>query len=102
MLVVHGTFHINPDAVEDLRAVLAPVQAATRREPGCLSYDWAQSLEQPGTLYSVEIWRSRQDSDAHMKSDHVTAGFADLAGMMTGQPQVVGFDGGEQVDLLSP
>lgn len=101
MLVVHGTFHINPDAVEDLRDLLAPLQAATRRETGCVLYDWAQSLEEPGTFYSVEIWSSREDSDAHMKSDHVRSGFADMPAMMTGPPQVIGFDGGEQVNLLS-
>ena len=101
MLVVHGTFHIDPTAVASLRALLEPVRAATRREPGCISYDWAQSLEDPGTIYSVEIWRSRQDSDAHMKSDHVTTGFADLPAMLIGPPQVVGFDSGAQIDLLT-
>ncbi len=101
MLVVHGTFHISPDAAGKLRTLLGPLQAATRREPGCIFYDWAQSLEDPGTFYSVEVWHSRQDSDAHMKSDHVAAGFAGLPDMLTGQPQVVGFDGGEEIDLLS-
>lgn len=101
MLVVHGTFHINPQSADNLRGLLEPVQATTRREPGCVFYDWAQSLEEPGTFYSVEIWRSREDSDAHMRSDHITTGFAALPAMLIGPPQVVGFDTGVQIDLLS-
>lgn len=100
MLVVHGTFRVKPEAIDRLRAALGPVLAATREEEGNVFYDWAQSVEDPGTFYSVEIWRSRQDSDAHMASEHVATGFADVPDMLAAPPEVVGFDGGERSNLL--
>ena len=99
MLVVHGTFPIRTEAVDDLRAALGPLQAATRQEEGCVFYDWAQSVEQPGIFYSVEVWRSRADLDEHLASEHVKAALAGLPDMLAGQPQLAGFDGGEPVDL---
>lgn len=99
MFVVHGTFPIKPDAVGDLQAALGPLTAETRREPGCVFYEWAQSVETPGTFYSVEVWRSRDDLDAHMTTDHVAAALAGLPDMLAGQPHLAGFDGGDQIDL---
>lgn len=99
MLVVHGTFPIKPEAVGDLHAALGPLQAATRQEPGCQFYDWAQSVETPGVFYSVEVWNARADLDAHMATDHVATALTGLPDMLAGQPQLVGFDGGERLDL---
>ena len=99
MLVVHGTFPIKPEAVNDLHAALGPLQTATRQESGCRFYDWAQSVEQPGTFYSVEVWDSRADLDAHMGTDHVKNALGGLPDMLAGQPQLAGFDGAEPVEL---
>lgn len=99
MFVVHGTFPIKSAAVGDLEAAIGPLTAETRREEGCVSYDWAQSVESPGTFYSVEVWRSREDLDAHMGTEHVKAALAGLPDMLGGQPKLVGFDGAERVDL---
>ncbi len=99
MLAVHGTFPIRPDAVGDLQAALGPLQSATRQEPGCVFYDWAQSVEQPGTFYSVEVWRSREDLDAHMTTDHVATALTGLPDMLAGQPQLIGYDGAERIEL---
>lgn len=99
MFVVHGTFPIKPDAVDDLRAAVGPLTDATRREEGCVSYEWAESVESPGTFYSVEVWRSRADLDAHFGTEHVKAALAGLPEMLAEQPVLVGFDGGERVDL---
>ena len=99
MLVVHGTFPIRPDAVEALHAALGPLQAATREEEGCHFYEWVRSVEQPEVFYSVEVWRAREDLDRHMSTDHVATALAGLPDMLAGQPTLVGYDGGERVEL---
>ena len=99
MIVVHGTFPIKPGATDDLRAAVGPLTAATRQEPGCESYEWVESVESPGTFSSIEVWRSRADLDAHMTTDHVRTALAGLPDMLAGQPRLVGFDGGERVEL---
>lgn len=71
MFVVHGTFPIKPDAVEDLKSALTGLQAATRTEDGCLSYEWSESVETPGTFYSIESWESRDALETHLATEHV-------------------------------
>ena len=99
MLVVHGTFPIKPEATGDLRAAVGPLTEATRAEAGCVFYEWAESVETPGTFYSVEVWQARENLDAHMTTEHVKAALAGLPDMLAGQPNLVGFDGGERIDL---
>lgn len=101
MFIVHGSFRIPLDALEDLRATLAPLLIATRAEPGCVSYDWAQSLDDPEQFYSIEVWQSREDLEAHMASDHAREGFADMPSILIGEPILVGFASDDQVNLLS-
>lgn len=55
-------------AVADPDAALAgfgPDEAATRREPGCLGYDWCQSLVDPHHFCLTELWESQTIYDAH-------------------------------------
>lgn len=40
-------------------------EAATRRESGCLEYDWCQSLEDPHHVVLAELWQSQPIYDAH-------------------------------------
>lgn len=40
-------------------------EAATRREPGCLEYDWCQSLVDPHHFCLAELWESQPIYDAH-------------------------------------
>lgn len=46
-------------------AGFATDEAATRREPGCLEYDWCQSLEDPHHVVLAELWASQPIYDAH-------------------------------------
>lgn len=55
-------------SVADPEAALAGFgadEAATRREPGCVEYDWCQSLEDPHHFCLAELWASQPIYDAH-------------------------------------
>jgi quinol monooxygenase YgiN len=99
MFVVHGTFPIKPDAVEDLKSALAGLQAATRTENGCLSYEWSESVETPGTFYSIETWESRDALETHLATEHVKAAVANLPGWLGGQPALVGYEAAGEIAL---
>jgi quinol monooxygenase YgiN len=53
----------------ELRQLLADRAAAARSEPGCLSYDVAELLEQPAAFLVVHAWRSAEDLRRHFGSD---------------------------------
>ncbi len=57
-------------------AVLRDLVVATREEEGCLSYDLFESAATPGTFVTMERWRSQDDLDAHMQTEHVGVAFA--------------------------
>ena len=46
---------------------------ATRKEEGCLSYDYVQDTQDPNKLVVVERWSSRAALDAHLKTAHLAA-----------------------------
>ena len=99
MFVVHGTFPIKPDAVEDLKSALAGLQVATHAENGCLSYEWSESVETPGPFYSIETWESRDALETHLATEHVKAAAASLPGWLGGQSALVGYEAAEEIAL---
>ena len=79
-----ATIPVTPEAVEEARAALGALVAATREEEGCLRYDAYESAAAPGTFVTVETWRAQADLDAHMRTPHIAAAFAALDGKLAG------------------
>ncbi|MEP6814085.1 MAG: putative quinol monooxygenase [Marmoricola sp.] len=75
-LRVVATIPAKPGSEDVIRDALSTLATATRGEDGCVSYELFESVAAPGTFVTVESWRSQEDLDAHMKSDHFGAAFA--------------------------
>ncbi len=58
---------------DTVRAALQQLVAATRREPGCLSYDLKVATDQPTVFVTVQRWSGPSDLAAHMQSPHIAA-----------------------------
>ncbi len=99
MFVVHGTFPIKSESAADLRSALTDLQAATRAESGNVSYEWSESVETPGTFYSIETWDSRDALENHLTTDHVKAALVHLPGWLAGAPALVGYETAEGIAL---
>ncbi|MBR8127410.1 putative quinol monooxygenase [Burkholderia ambifaria] len=60
------------EAKEGYEAVLVQAQRElvemARHQPGCLSYELHESLEQPGTVVFFEQWVDRASWEHHMRS----------------------------------
>jgi len=52
------------------RAAIEPLVRETLKEPGCISYAFAEDLAEPGLLRISEIWADRPSLDAHMQAPH--------------------------------
>ena len=61
---------------------LRNLMAGTRNEPGNVYMELVVSDTEPETWFMFEKFRSREDWDDHMKTDHVTHGNAALAGLL--------------------
>lgn len=84
-LRVIATIPIQPDRVEDARAALTTLVAATRGEEGCVAYDLFESGAAPGTFVTVEEWADQAALDAHMTTPHIAAAFEALGGALAGE-----------------
>ena len=52
-------------------ALLEEVQAASRRDDGCLHYGYYTEITDPLTFIAVEEWRDQEALAAHLRQSHV-------------------------------
>ena len=63
---------------EALRRILTEQVAPTRREPGCINYDFHVDENDPNVFMFYENWRTKADLDAHLKMPHLVPLFGRL------------------------
>ncbi|MEQ1541561.1 MAG: putative quinol monooxygenase [Novosphingobium sp.] len=70
-VAVIGQFRFPPEAVEQARPVMRRVIEATRAEAGCVEYNYAEDVLDPGLIRVSEIWNSAEQLAAHMQTPHM-------------------------------
>ena len=82
MIVGLGDIYAQIPRREDVRELMRRTQASVREQPGCISYTFAETLDDPGHFVVVEQWLDRAALDTHYGS----AAFAEyqekIAGML--------------------
>lgn len=71
MLLVIGHLRFPPAARSEVLAALAEVIAATRAEPGCLFYDFAEDVLEANLFRVSEGWRDADALRGHFASPHM-------------------------------
>jgi quinol monooxygenase YgiN len=84
MLVIAGTFEIDPDQRDAFVAAAIAVQQASRQEEGCLLYAWTADLEDPSRVHVAEKWTSQEALDHHFTLPHIATFLAAVRGIMRG------------------
>jgi len=85
---ISAAFRARPGKETELRDALKGLQAPTRAEPGCLTYDLHQAVDDPARLLMFESWESQAAIDAHMKSPHVQKFAPRVDGLCAESPQI--------------
>src|SRR5688572_5699410 len=67
MIIIAGTVEIDPERREAALAAGRDLEAATRRQPGCLDYVWTVDGLSPSTIYVYERWASQDALEAHFQ-----------------------------------
>jgi quinol monooxygenase YgiN len=99
MIIVAGTFRVEPDKMDALRPHAQAVIAATRQEPGCIVYSFAEDLAEPGLIRIYEEWRSRDDLNEHGRAPHMAPWRAALAEFGASGRDLKRIDAGEVTPL---
>ena len=83
---------LRPDAAEAGRRLFADLAAATRGEPGCVSYRVFAQSDAPHVFQTVEEWTDGAAADAHMRTPNIAAAFAVATPLLAEAPKIDRFD----------
>ena len=56
--------------MNDVSKLIDELIACTKKEHGCISYEFCQSVENPNIYAFIETWETMEDLIAHTKSEH--------------------------------
>lgn len=71
MLIVAGTLTVEAAHRAEMLEAVAPMVAATMKEPGCRAYAFSPDPSDPGLVRLYELWDSQEALDAHFASAHM-------------------------------
>ena len=66
MIVVGGTFDVDPERREAFLVERVPMMQRSRAEHGCLEYTFAADPVEPGRVVLFERWTDQAALDAHL------------------------------------
>jgi quinol monooxygenase YgiN len=73
VIIVGGTFEVEPDQREAFMASRLDAMVRSRAEAGCLDYTFAADPIVPGRVILFERWESQEHLDAHLAAPHPPA-----------------------------
>jgi quinol monooxygenase YgiN len=69
MIIALGDVYAQIQRRREVVEVMRATQAQVREQPGCVSYAFAETLEDPGHVVVVQQWRDQAALDAHYRSE---------------------------------
>ena len=95
MLVIVGTVRLPPEKLGEARPAMASMISASRTEPGCIEYSYAQDVLDAGLIHVTEVWRDRAALDEHFRSSHIARWRESWAALGIGERNLVVYEAGE-------
>ena len=93
-VAIVGQFRLPPEQLAAARPLMIAVMEASRAEPGCIEYNYAEDLLEPGLMRVSEVWESRAHLAAHFQSPHMQRWMVERAALGLSGRQVTAFEAG--------
>jgi quinol monooxygenase YgiN len=90
--VIRCASPVRPQYAEEFPRLVEGFTAASRAEPGTISFEWSRSTDDPSVYFLVEAFRDAAAGKAHLNSDHFKAAIARMPGLLAGPPEIVHAD----------
>lgn len=68
-IIVLGDVYAQIPHLEAVRGLMRETQERARGQPGCVSYSFAETLDEPGRFVIAQEWRDRAALEAHYRSE---------------------------------
>ncbi len=99
-VIVAGTIPVNPELREVAVNAVIKCTAETKKEAGCLAYEFSADLVDPNLFHLYELWDEAVSLDAHMKLAHTVELLALMPSFLGGSPNIGRFTVSDGGDLL--
>jgi quinol monooxygenase YgiN len=73
MLIIQGWVRVPPGSLDAARPAMRAMVEASRAEPGCLAYAYAEDALEPGLIHVIERWSDEAALKAHFQTAHMAA-----------------------------
>jgi quinol monooxygenase YgiN len=83
---------VREEHATDFPRLVRDFTAATRAEPGTISFEWARSTDDPVVYFLVEAFRDAAAGAAHVSSSHFKTAIAQLPGLLAEPPEIIHAD----------
>ncbi len=70
-VAVMGTLKFPSESMPGLRPHLLRLVETTRKDDGCLAYDAAEDLFEPGLIRFSELWPDGESLHRHLQAPHI-------------------------------
>jgi len=91
MIFITAKFQVRPEDAERWPEIAGEFTEATRKEPGCLWFDWSRSLDDQNEYVLVEAFRDEAAGGAHVTSEHFRKAQRTLPPHLVRTPRIVNF-----------
>ncbi|MEQ1618526.1 MAG: putative quinol monooxygenase [Terricaulis sp.] len=99
MILIQGYLRTSPEGAAKLKAAAAPLIAATRQEPGCIAYAFAEDIGESGLVHIVERWTDANALEAHNRTPHLAAFMAAMPTLGVSSFRVARYDASAETVL---
>jgi quinol monooxygenase YgiN len=101
MILINVKFPIREDKLEEWRELSTDYADAVNKEPGCVFFEFSESLAEPNTFVAIEGFRDGAAGAEHMKQQHVARFMAEMPDIVSAQPQIIYVDAQEVSGFVS-
>lgn len=95
MLLIVGTVRLPAHTMAAGRSVMRRMAEASRAEPGCLEYSYAEDVFDPGLIHVKEMWEDQAALDRHFAAAHLAEWRAAWPGLGIGERNLRVYQVGE-------
>jgi quinol monooxygenase YgiN len=83
MLKVVAKNYVDLNHLDEILTLCKELVELTRLEKGCIGYGVYKDADHPELLTMIEEWKSREDLEEHLHSEHFTRIVPQMSKMMT-------------------
>lgn len=95
MILITVKFPIREDKLQEWRELSGYYARSVNAEPGCVFFEFSESVLEPGTFICIEGFRDAAAGEEHMLQEHVSRFMSKMPDIVSAQPQIIYVDAEE-------